>query len=150
MKRSIEIRQMRIDDLRQVFLMGRDHYHVHAPGPARPWNEKNMSDVVADHLDSSFVAWYKKDLMGLLIGAVDSQHATAKIIWMAAREFGGVNILGELYAAFLQSIQNRNIDKIQIEVVKSDNELIDFCNKFGFTESKDTLIMENFLLKGKH
>jgi ribosomal protein S18 acetylase RimI-like enzyme len=152
MKRGIEIRPMCIDDLRAVFILGKELPGTTGPGITASWNEKNLAGIIADNLEISFIAIYKKIIAGFIIGALENDgisNGTASILWLCVRKFEQYDVAGDLLHAFHQCLIERNVYNIKAAVAASHAELIEFYRKFGFTETKHVLIMENFLSKNK-
>jgi ribosomal protein S18 acetylase RimI-like enzyme len=146
MSRGIEIRPMRSEDLREVFLLGRELLAEHASVNAAPWNENKLAEVLASGLDLSFVAVYKKSVTGFIIGILEEggPGSTAAITWFCSRRFDHKDVEGDLLRAFLEHLLESNFAGIRTAIPASNPELNAFFRKFGFTESKHLLIMENF------
>ena len=146
MKRAIEIRPMRIDDLRGVFLLGREVLPSRGTTPARDWNEKNVAAVLARGLECSLVAMYKKNVAGFIIalpeeGAPDGGAVT--IQWLCAGSIAARS--GKTCCAPSQlSMSEMKYPRIRADIPAESAELYDLFRKFDFTESKHLLIMENF------
>jgi hypothetical protein len=146
MKRQPEIRRIRHDDLRGVFLLGGELF-VPGNGGDLPlaWNEAHLAGVLADDMAHSFVAAGKKSIEGFLIGRISSAD-TAEIVWTGARGREGARLLADLHQAFIESLPP-TVTLIRLELHESSTEMIDFFGKFGFTLSKHVVIMENFFRK---
>lgn len=145
-----EIRGMRIDDLRAVFLLGSRLYGTGIPGEAGGWNEQNLAGILSECLDTSFVAVNKKEIVGYLIagtGHAADRPRAARIFWLGAAGTGKAAVSECLLQSFIDILRERDIDRITIKLDGRNSELIDLARKFGFTESKHVLIMENFLSK---
>jgi len=152
MKQKVEIRPVRIDDLRDLFIMGKERLGDAPADSARSWNEKNLAEIIADNLEISFVAVYKKTIVGCIIGALDNCGMNAReaaIEWLCVRKSGDNDLAGGLLYAFQQCLREKNINKIRVNVPVSSAELIELYQKFGFTETEHVLTMENFLPKNK-
>jgi hypothetical protein len=137
---------MKIDDLRSVFLLGKELIGAEGDCP-RPWNKANLAETIAGCLETSFVALYKKKVAGFLIGTAASGAPAASVIWLASQRFEGIDVPGDLLLAFRHITAEKNIGKIQVSAPRSRPDLIAFYKKFGFTSSEEVLIMENFLPK---
>jgi hypothetical protein len=148
MKVALEIRPMRIDDLREVFILGKELLNACAGWPP-PWNEASLAETIAGCLETSFVAVYKRKVAGFLIGSAVSGAPAACVIWLASRHFEGIDVTGDLFLSFRRIAMEKNIGRIQINTPRSRPDLIAFCEKFGFTSSEEVLMMENFLPKNK-
>jgi ribosomal protein S18 acetylase RimI-like enzyme len=149
MKQGVEIRPIRIEDLRDVFILGKELLETAGP-TATSWSEINLAEIIVDNLEISFVAVYKKTIMGFIIGALGNEGIdadTAYIKWHCARRLDQSDLTGELLHALQQCLVEKNIKKIKAEATASNVELIEFYRKFGFTEKEHLLIMENFLSK---
>jgi hypothetical protein len=144
MKRGPEIRSMRIDDLRGVFLLGREFLPPHGHTGATGWKEQNIARVLARGLDVSFVAIYKKKIIGFLIGLPEDAGTDAGAVtiqWLCAP---GADVRADLLHVFRQSVSETKYAGIRAEIPASNPELYEFFRKFDFTESEHLLIMENF------
>jgi hypothetical protein len=145
MRRPIEIRGIRHEDLRGVFLLGSELF---APGGGDlplAWNEIHLAGVLAEDMSHSFVAAGKKSIDGFLVGRVPDADS-AEIIWTGARGRETALLFTDLYHAFVSSLPD-TITRIQLYLPASSTEMIDFFEKFGFTDSKHVVIMENFFRK---
>jgi ribosomal protein S18 acetylase RimI-like enzyme len=152
MKQGVEIRQIRIDDLRGVFILGKELFGISHAGAANSWNEKNLAEILADNMEISFVAVYKKGIVGFIIGALENGgiHAgKASIMWLCTGKSGQTEVAEDLLYAFQQYLFEKNIKIISAAVTDSNAELIQLYKKFGFTETNHVLIMETFLSKNK-
>jgi ribosomal protein S18 acetylase RimI-like enzyme len=151
MKQGVEIRPVRIDDLRGVFILGKELFGTAGP-VTTSWSELNLAEIIADNFEISFVAVYKKIIAGFIIGTIENDginDGTASILWLCVRRFEQYDIAGDLLHAFHQCLIEKNVYTIKTEVATSQAELIEFYRKFGFTETEHVLIMENFLSKNK-
>jgi len=144
MKRRVEILPMQADDLRDVFLLGRECFSTQATAAARPWNEQTLADVLVNGLDLSFVARYKKKLSGFLIARPDGEDDAVMIEWLCAGSITGGPTAEELLQVFQQSMSERMCGRIDIVIPIENRELYAIFKKFGFTESNQLLTMENF------
>jgi|RifCSP16_2_1023846.scaffolds.fasta_scaffold214861_1 ribosomal protein S18 acetylase RimI-like enzyme len=152
MKQRVEIRPIRIDDLRGVFILGTDRFGIARADAAVSWNEKNLAEIIADNPEVSFVAVYKRGIVGFIIGALGNSgiHAgIASIMWFCTAKSGQTDVAAELFRAFQQCLFEKNIKKINASAAVSNAELIELYKKFGFTETEQVLIMETFLSKNK-
>jgi hypothetical protein len=146
MRRPIEIREVRSDDLHALFLLGsacissRESMNM-----LTAWNERNLAGVLAEDISRSFIAVRKKSVEGFLIGRIDS-GGRAEIIWTCARGMEAAVTMTELYRAFVGSIPD-SVSVIRVALPGSNTEMIDFLGKFGFTDSEQVVIMENFFRK---
>jgi ribosomal protein S18 acetylase RimI-like enzyme len=150
MKQKVEIRPVRIDDLRDLFIMGKERLGDAHADSAHSWNEKNLAEIIAGNLEISFVAVYKKTVMGFIIGDLENSGTNtreAAVKWLCVRKSGDNDLAGALLHAFQQCLREKNINKIRLAVSASNAELIELYQKFGFTESEHVLTMENFLPK---
>ncbi|HOD13233.1 MAG TPA: hypothetical protein PK307_00490 [Spirochaetota bacterium] len=146
MKRFVEIRKIRPDDLHDVFVLGLEFF----PGqdgrsPILSWNETNLAAVLADDLSLSLVAARKNSIEGFLIARIDNP-GRAGILWIAARGPEAVRIRNDLCQAFIDGLPE-TITRIRVAVPESNPEMMDFFGKFGFTDSEHVVIMENFFRK---
>ncbi|MBN1496585.1 MAG: hypothetical protein JXA07_07440 [Spirochaetes bacterium] len=144
MKRRVEIRPMQADDLREVFLLGRECFSTQATAAARVWNERTLADVLASGLDLSFVARYKKKVSGFLIARPDGEDDAVMIEWLCAGYISDGPTAEELLQVFQQSMSERMCVRIDVVIPRENQELSAIFKKFGFTESNQQLIMENF------
>ncbi|MBN2161082.1 MAG: hypothetical protein JW807_16970 [Spirochaetes bacterium] len=150
MGRRVEIRSMTIDDLRAVFLLGSRLYGNEIPESPGGWSEKNLADILSENLENSFVAVQKKEIVGFLIGGIefpDSERGYARIFWLGTDENCSATAAESLMETFITGLPAAGVARISIELHDPDKELITLTKKFGFTESKHVLIMENFLSK---
>ncbi len=146
MRRPVEIREIRPDDLHDVFVLGRELVSRQDAGTMFPsWNETNLSRVLSEDTTRSFVAARKKAIEGFLIARIDTA-ATAEILWTGAHGPDAVRVSEDLYSAFIESLPAA-ISRIRVAVPGSNTELMDFFGKFGFTDSEHVVIMENFFRK---
>ena len=146
MRRPVEIREIRPDDLHDVFVLGRELISRQDGRTLLPsWNETNLSGVLSEDTTRSFVAVRKKSIQGFLIARIDTA-ATAEILWTGSQGPDAVRVSEDLYRAFFESLPAA-ISSIRVAVPGSNIELIDFFGKFGFTDSEHVVIMENFFRK---
>lgn len=146
MKGRVEIRPLRIDDLREIYLRGREFL---APGRSLfrlAWNETNLADALAVDPGLSLVALTKKSVAGFLIASLEQEGGlqTATIRWLCADPSGPAGLMDGLLREFVSSVAGRHIDKIMIALPEDHAELIQYYRNFGFTESNRFIIMENF------
>lgn len=149
MKGRIEIRPVRVDDLREIFLLGLQFLENRETPFMPAWNESNLADVIARDLELSLVAVSKKRVAGFLIASLDETggNRTAAIQWLCVDQPKYAGITPDLLNAFTATLSGRNIGKIIIALPESNSELIECYRNFGFTDSKRFIIMENFLPK---
>ena len=146
MKGKVEIRPICVDDLRNLFMTGKERCGYLSGACAISWNEKNLAEIIADNPELSVAAFYKKTITGFIIGALEN-GGTAAVKWLWAEKPADNDIAGRLLHAFQQCLKEKNINKIRVSVTESSSELIELFLKFGFTETEHVLIMENFLPK---
>lgn len=149
MKRGTEIRPMRIDDLRDVFLLGRDVLPSAGRTADRGWNERDLAELLVRGLDVSLVAICKKRVAGFLIAFPEDAESGGAVTvrWLCASPFHGAGVREDLLNAFRQSMAERNCPLIRAEVSAGDADFYEFFRKFGFTESEHLIMMENFPLQ---
>jgi hypothetical protein len=149
MKGRIEIRPVRIDDLREIYILGHEFMDDQGSPFLPAWNESNLADVIARDLELSLVAVSKKRVTGFLIASIDETGGirTAAIRWLCADQSKHAGTTTGLLEAFTATLSGRNIEKIIIALPESNSELIEYYRNFGFTDSKRFIIMENFLPK---
>lgn len=147
MKRPLEIRPVREDDLRPLYLLGREFFKNQDPLFMPAWNESNLADVIARGRDLALVAIAKKKPVGFLIASLEETdgHTEAVIRWLCADESKNPGLYAGLLAAFTDTLSGRTIKKITIALPETNAELIDYFRNNGFTDSKHFIIMENFL-----
>lgn len=146
MKRGIEIRPMRIDDVRNVFLLGRELLPPEPAAADRAWNESNLSDTLASGLDFSFIAAIKKKIAGFIIAVPDGRETgddAVSIAWLCAPPDAG-GIRESLLNALLGKMTKKSNPRVRAHLSAENSDLYDLLQKFGFTESKHLVIMENF------
>jgi hypothetical protein len=146
MRRFVEIRMIRPDDLRDVFVLGLEFF----PGqdgrsPILSWNETNLAAVLAEDISLSLVAARKNSIEGFLIARNDNP-GRVEILWIAARGPEAVRVRDDLCQAFIDGLPE-TISRIRVTVPASNPEMMDFFGKFGFTDSEHVVIMENFFRK---
>jgi hypothetical protein len=144
MRRPVEIREIRHDDLRGVFLLGSELLSPSCADMPVPWDAANLAGALADGMDHSLVAAGKK-IEGFLVGR-PAGEGSAEILWACARGREAAVLLENLYRAFLKSLPPA-VTRIRLFLPPSSVEMIDFWGKFGFTLSKHVVIMDNFFRK---
>jgi hypothetical protein len=149
MKGRVEIRPVRINDLREIYLLGSEFFAPHHHPFPQAWNEETLADAIADDPGLSLVAIIKKCVAGFLIASLDEGGAirTAAIRWFCAPPSRPASLKDELLHEFASTIALSQIDKIIITLPDDNSELIEYFRNFGFTDSKRFIIMENFLPK---
>jgi hypothetical protein len=145
MRRPVEIREIRHDDLRGVFLLGSELLPPECADMPVPWDAGSLAGVLADGMDHSFVAAKKKTVEGFLVGRLTGAE-TAEILWTCARGREAAALLENLYHAFTKSLPPA-VTRIRVFSPSLSVEMSDFFGKFGFTLSKHVVIMENFFRK---
>jgi ribosomal protein S18 acetylase RimI-like enzyme len=145
MKERIEIRPMKVDDLREIYLLGHKAFGDHW-SPLQPaWNEATLADVMAgDGL--CLVAASKKSIDGFIIVSLEESggHACAVIRWLCTRENKPAGLLTDMLHTLKSTLVERKIEKIIVSIPVENTELIEYYRNFGFTESNRFIIMENF------
>ena len=125
MKQKVEIRPIRIDDLRNVFIMGRERFGTAHAGTASSWNEKNLAEIITGNPDLSFVAAYKKGIAGFIIGYLEDDglnDRTAAVKWLCVGKSERNDVAGNLVLALQQCLREKNINKIRVAVSTSSDE----------------------------
>jgi ribosomal protein S18 acetylase RimI-like enzyme len=146
MRRAVEIREIRPDDMRDVFLLGSESFsRQDGTDTVPPWNETNLAGVLSEDSSRSFVAAGKKSIDGFLIARINAPER-AEILWTAVRGPEAYRVREDLYRAFRESLPG-TVSIIRVAVPGSNSEMIDFFGKFGFTDSEHVVIMENFFRK---
>ena len=144
MKRRGEIRPMKVDDLREVFLLGRECFTTPAPMTARAWDERTLADILAGGLEFSLVALHKKKVTGFIIARPDGRDDTVTLEWLYAGTIAGGPTEEELLQVFHRTISEKKYRRINVVISPENRELYAIFKKFGFTESNQLLILENF------
>ncbi|MBP7735006.1 MAG: hypothetical protein KA369_03445 [Spirochaetes bacterium] len=149
MKGPVEIRPVRIDDLRKVFLLGREFFTRRHSPILQDWNETSLADCLAGNRGLGLVAVTKKSVAGFLIASLDEGDGvqTATIRWLCADPSRPAGLMEGLLREFKSLLAGRHIEKILIALPEGNSELIEYYRNFGFTESNRFIIMENFLPK---
>jgi hypothetical protein len=149
MKRRLEFRPLREEDLRELFLLGRKFSETRGAPFLPAWDESNLADVIARDRDLCLVADLKKCVVGFLIASLDETGSirTAVIRWLCADESKHADITSGMLNAFKSLLTGLNIEKITVALPETNAELIEYYRKFGFTDSKRFITMENFLPK---
>ncbi|HOT45935.1 MAG TPA: hypothetical protein PLM53_15250 [Spirochaetota bacterium] len=146
MKGRIEIRPVRLDDLREIYLLGREVFGNRAL-PFQPvWNEANLADAIAGDPGLCLVAVSKKSIAGFIIVSLDESGgpSCAVIRWLCVRENSPDNLLTDMLNRLQSSLAEQKIEKIMVALPEGNSELIEYYRNFGFTESNRFIIMENF------
>lgn len=136
----VTIRGMKEDDLRSVFLLGRELFDANRNDP---WDEASLADLLGNCIEHSLVALLGKRMAGFIITEVGPGNS-ARIRWMAWRPGDEDAVASPLMVALLELLSSRNLASLRVAVDSNNRQLIDITKKFGFTESKHLLIMENF------
>ncbi len=146
MKGRLEIRPVRIEDLREIYLRGREFLAPHRSPSRQAWNETNLADALVGDPGLSLVATIKKKIVGFLIASLEQEGAlqTATIRWLCADPSGPAGLTDRLLREYISMITERRIDKIMITLPEDHAEIIEYYRNFGFTESNRFIIMENF------
>ncbi len=149
MKGRIEIRPVRVDDLRGIYLLGRDVFVSRSSFFTPPWNEANLADAVAGDPGLSLVAASKKSIAGFIIVSLDESDGPpcAVIRWVCLRENKPTGLLTDMLRTLQSALAERKIEKMVIALPGENSDLIEYYRNFGFTESNRFIMMENFSLE---
>ncbi len=149
MKGRLEIRHVRVDDLREIYLLGCKYLGNQCSPFQTGWNERNLADVLTQEQSLGLVAVFKKSVAGFIIASVETSGSdqTTTIRWLCTRENKPAGLLTDMLNAFTSALTVRNIAKIVIALPEKNSEIIEYYRNFGFTESNRFIIMENFLPK---
>ena len=137
---------MSINDLGTVFDLG-SKYILKSGADSPDWNAKNLSDILSNSLDLSFIAVRKKDILGFLIGT-NSENKSYNILWLLVMEkYKEKGIEDALYNYLLNEISALSINKIVVQIKDNKDELINLYKKYGFTETNQISTLEHNLPK---
>ena len=143
MRGGVTIRAMSEEDLRNVFLLGRELFSADREDP---WEEDSLAALLGANMEHSLVAIRRKDIAGFAIPEVTPGTA-ARIRWVAWRPGEETAVALPLLEALIAYLSTRDTASLRITVDPDNSQLIDILRKIGFTESEHLLIMEHFFPK---
>ncbi len=142
MGRPLEIRPMIENDLRGVFLLGRELFGKSGV-VADTWNETSLAALLAVNLEHSLIAIRGKSTAGFIIPEVLPDR-TVFIRWIAWREGEEITVAAPLLEIFQAALSKKHFTDVRIMTGSENLRLIELFKKFSFTELKQILIMGNF------
>ncbi|TFH42487.1 MAG: hypothetical protein E4G96_03360 [Chrysiogenales bacterium] len=145
MGRSVEIRPMIENDLRGVFLLGRELF---GEGGGDTWNETSLAGLLASNLEHSLIAIRGRSTAGFIIPEV-FPNGTVCIRWIAWREGDEIPVAAPLLEAFQSSLSGKHLTAVRIMIGSENLRLIELCKNFCFTELQHILMMGNFFPKNE-
>ncbi len=149
MKGRIEIRPAGIDDLREMYILGRENLATGGLPCSHGWNETNFADILARDGTISLVAVTKKKVVAFLIASIEpaGNDQAATIRWFCQEASRQTGLMDHFLNKLKSILLDKNIGKIIIALPETNSELIEYYRNFGFTDSERFIIMENFLPK---
>ncbi len=138
------IRELKLDDVRELFLTGIKIFSGEN-NICLPWNEENLGDALAGCAGLSIVAMDKKKIAGFIIATIENNsQKKVRIVWAGViNPLKGKGVEERLYSAFMDRIKKLDFMNVEIIIQNSNGYLINFFKKIGFTE-KETYISLQF------
>lgn len=137
---AVTIRGMSEVDLRGVFLLGEE---VFGADPNGTWNADSLAALLGHCMECSLVALRGRRIAGFVITEAGPE-SSARVRWMAWRPGDEIAVASPLIEALMQLLFSRQISSLQVTVDLNNPQLIEIFKKYGFTESKQLLMMEHF------
>ena len=144
---AIEIREMDIDDLAQVFHMGETLFTSDdAPNLYRTWDEYEVIGLFQEDSDLCLVAEVAGSIVGFALGTTITKTRSAwkygHLVWLAvAAEHQGTGVAEKLFNNFRDVMLQNGVRILLIDTEANNHAAIKFFERMGFGHPENHLYM---------
>lgn len=140
---SVEIRQMEIDDLPEVFHLGEKLFtSEEAPTLYRTWDEYEVTGLFHSETELCLVAESNNEIIGFAMGTTITKPRSAwkygHLVWLGVAEnYQRFGIAERLFNHFLELMLEEGVRILMADSESDNKPALRFFRKMGFRKSEE-------------
>ncbi|MGA1791798.1 MAG: GNAT family N-acetyltransferase [bacterium] len=144
---NVEIRQMEIDDLPQVFHLGEKLFTSEdAPNLYRTWDEYEVTGLFHNETELCLVAEANRKIIGFAMGTTITKPRSAwkygHLVWLGVAEaFQRSGVAERLFNNFLDLMLEEGVRILMVDSEADNTSALVFFRKMGFDKSEEHVYM---------
>lgn len=144
---NIEIREMEIDDLPEVFHLGERLFTSNeVPNLYRTWDEFEVTGLFHNETEFCIVAEVEERLAGFALGTTVTKTRSAwkygHLVWLGvAEDYQGQGVAERLFNYFLELMLKEGVRILMVDSEADNKQALEFFKKMGFDKSEDHVYM---------
>ena len=151
-KQRITIRNMKIQDLYPIFLIGEDIFTKDSPNLYNFWDEHLVLQSYLSDPDLSAVATVNHDEIEQVVGfcfgtTIEKPRSSWKygyLVWLGcSRDCQGLGLASQLYSVMLELFALEKVRMLMIDTQKNNKAALGFFRKKGFRNDENHVYLSN-------
>lgn len=140
---NVEIRQMEIDDIPEVFHLGEKLFTSdEAPTLYRTWDEYEVTGLFHSETELCLVAEADEELIGFAMGTTITKPRSAwkygYLVWLGVAEnYQRFRVAEKLFSNFLELMLEEGVRILMVDTEADNNPALRFFQKMGFDKSEE-------------
>ncbi|MGA1824706.1 MAG: GNAT family N-acetyltransferase [bacterium] len=146
-KLNVEIRQIGIDDLPEVFHLGEKLFtSEEVPTLYRTWDEYEVSGLFHSETEFCLVAAVDEKIVGFALGTTITKSRSAwkygHLVWLGvAEEYQRYGVAEKLFSQFLDLMLEEGVRILMVDSEANNTSALEFFRKMGFDKTEEHVYM---------
>ncbi|MGA1839804.1 MAG: N-acetyltransferase family protein [bacterium] len=140
---NVEIRQMEIDDIPEVFHLGEELFTSEdAPTLYRTWDEYEVTGLFHSETELCLVAEANEEIIGFAMGTTITKPRSAwkygHLVWLGvADDYQRFGVAEKLFNNFLELMLEEGVRILMADTEADNKPALKFFRKMGFDKSEE-------------
>jgi ribosomal protein S18 acetylase RimI-like enzyme len=140
---NVEIRQMEIDDIPEVFHLGEKLFtSEEAPTLYRTWDEYEVTGLFYSETELCLVAEANEEIIGFAMGTTITKPRSAwkygHLVWLGVAEnYQRFRVAEKLFNNFLELMLEEGVRILMVDTEAENKPALRFFHKMGFDKSEE-------------
>jgi len=143
----LEVREMEIDDLGEVFHLGEALFTpVESPNLYRTWDEYEVAGLFMEEPEACLVAEYDGRIVGFALGTtIEKSHSAWKyghLIWLGvAPDFQRTGVAEKLFREFREAMEDEGVRMLIVDTEADNDGALRFFKEMGFNNEEEHIYL---------
>ena len=140
---NVEVRQMEIDDIPEVFHLGERLFTSEdAPTLYRTWDEYEVTGLFHSETELCLVAEANEEIIGFAMGTTITKPRSAwkygYLVWLGvAEDYQRFRVAEKLFGSFLELMLEEGVRILMVDTEADNKPALKFFRKMGFDKSEE-------------